>query len=68
MTDEAPAFRSARPATRSTTDLHYRSKGRSNAGRAKILAAPDDPTDWPLWRERLAAWREDLAPGYDGAT
>ena len=37
---------------------------------AKILAAPDDPADWPLWRERLAAWREDARAriGYDGAT
>jgi formylglycine-generating enzyme len=24
---------------------------------AKILAAPDDPADWPAWRDRLAAWR-----------
>src|SRR6266508_4624335 len=25
---------------------------------AKIFAAPDSPTDWPRWRERLAEWRE----------
>ena len=24
---------------------------------AKIFAAPDDPADWPRWRERLAEWR-----------
>jgi sulfatase modifying factor 1 len=24
---------------------------------AKTLAAPDDPADWPLWREQLARWR-----------
>lgn len=26
---------------------------------AKIFAAPDDPADWPAWRERLSAWRHD---------
>ena len=25
---------------------------------AKILAAPDDPADWPAWRDALARWRE----------
>ncbi|WP_440710938.1 SUMF1/EgtB/PvdO family nonheme iron enzyme [Herbiconiux sp. YIM B11900] len=25
---------------------------------AKIFAAPDDPADWPAWREDLARWRE----------
>jgi formylglycine-generating enzyme len=24
---------------------------------AKIIAAPEDPADWPRWREELAAWR-----------
>jgi formylglycine-generating enzyme len=24
---------------------------------AKVLAAPDDPSLWPRWRERLHAWR-----------
>lgn len=27
--------------------------------RAKIIAAPDDPADWPAWRERLTQWRDD---------
>jgi hypothetical protein len=26
---------------------------------AKILAAPDDPVDWPTWREQLSRWRRD---------
>lgn len=26
---------------------------------AKIFAAPDDPADWPAWREDLAAWRDE---------
>ncbi|WP_323101323.1 SUMF1/EgtB/PvdO family nonheme iron enzyme [Intrasporangium sp. YIM S08009] len=25
----------------------------------KILAAPDDPADWPRWREQLARWRDE---------
>ncbi len=35
---------------------------------AKIIAAPDDPADWPAWREQLAAWREDARARirYDG--
>jgi hypothetical protein len=35
---------------------------------AKILAAPDDPADWPAWREALARWRAEAALriGYDG--
>jgi formylglycine-generating enzyme required for sulfatase activity len=24
---------------------------------AKIFAAPDDPADWPAWRDQLARWR-----------
>jgi hypothetical protein len=36
---------------------------------AKILAAPDDPADWPDWRVRLAAWREEARArtAYDGS-
>jgi hypothetical protein len=34
---------------------------------AKIIAAPDDPADWPAWRERLADWREQARAGYDGS-
>ena len=29
------------------------------ADRAKILAAPDDPGDWPAWRDQLNRWRDD---------
>ena len=34
---------------------------------AKILAAPDDPADWPAWRHTLARWREEARDGYDGS-
>ena len=36
---------------------------------AKIFAAPDDPADWPAWREALARWRDEAAAriGYDGS-
>ncbi|MGV8912451.1 MAG: SUMF1/EgtB/PvdO family nonheme iron enzyme [Rhodoglobus sp.] len=36
---------------------------------AKIFAAPEDPTEWPAWREALAAWRRDARErlNYDGA-
>jgi sulfatase modifying factor 1 len=35
----------------------------------KILAAPDDPRDWPAWREALAEWRAGalVRTGHDGA-
>jgi formylglycine-generating enzyme len=33
---------------------------------AKIIAAPDDPSEWPAWRERLAAWRTSARVGYGG--
>lgn len=35
---------------------------------AKILAAPDDPSDWPAWREQLARWRDEARArmGYRG--
>ncbi|SDC99693.1 SUMF1/EgtB/PvdO family nonheme iron enzyme [Glycomyces harbinensis] len=26
---------------------------------AKIFAAPEDPADWPAWREDLTAWRDE---------
>src|SRR5437867_4879186 len=26
---------------------------------AKILAAPDDPAEWPAWRDALARWRTE---------
>ncbi len=36
---------------------------------AKILAAPDDPAEWPRWREQLVAWRADALErtGHTGA-
>ncbi|MFI2651278.1 SUMF1/EgtB/PvdO family nonheme iron enzyme [Micromonospora fulviviridis] len=35
---------------------------------AKIFAAPDDPADWPAWREQLTRWRADARArlGYTG--
>ncbi|MEV4755413.1 SUMF1/EgtB/PvdO family nonheme iron enzyme [Micromonospora sp. NPDC049559] len=35
---------------------------------AKIFAAPDDPADWPAWRERLHRWRAGARQrvAYDG--
>jgi sulfatase modifying factor 1 len=36
---------------------------------AKILAAPDDPAEWPDWREALARWRTEARAriGYDSS-
>jgi Sulfatase-modifying factor enzyme 1 len=36
---------------------------------AKILAAPDDPEDWPAWRASLTRWRVEAAAryAYDGS-
>ena len=36
---------------------------------AKIFAAPDDPADWPAWREALTRWRAEAVErvGYDDA-
>ena len=36
-------------------------------GSAKIIAAPDDPRDWPAWRDALARWRDGARSGYDGS-
>jgi hypothetical protein len=35
----------------------------------KILSAPDDPADWPAWRDRLTRWREEARRrvGHDGS-
>ncbi|MCS5732804.1 formylglycine-generating enzyme family protein [Herbiconiux daphne] len=35
---------------------------------AKIFAAPDDPAEWPAWRQALARWRDEAHArlGYDG--
>jgi hypothetical protein len=35
--------------------------------RAKIIAAPDDPGDWPEWRAALHRWRDRARAGYDGS-
>jgi hypothetical protein len=35
--------------------------------RAKIISAPDDPADWPAWRDALARWRDAARTGYDGS-
>ena len=37
--------------------------------RAKIVAAPDDPAEWPAWRDALLRWRDEARAriGYDGA-
>jgi hypothetical protein len=36
---------------------------------AKILAAPDDPADWPVWRSTISRWADDARrrTGYTGA-
>jgi hypothetical protein len=40
---------------------------RDELDRAKIFAAPDDPAEWPAWRDALADWREQARGGYDGS-
>jgi formylglycine-generating enzyme len=37
--------------------------------RAKIIAAPDHPDDWPAWRSALTRWRDEARErtGYDGS-
>jgi sulfatase modifying factor 1 len=35
--------------------------------RAKIIAAPDDPAEWPAWRDALEGWRDRARRGYDGS-
>ncbi|HYJ67841.1 MAG TPA: SUMF1/EgtB/PvdO family nonheme iron enzyme [Nocardioidaceae bacterium] len=32
---------------------------------AKILAAPDDPVDWPAWRDALRRWRSEARERID---
>ncbi len=34
--------------------------------RAKIFAGPDDPADWPAWRDKLAEWRAQAAERVPG--
>ncbi|GAB3932631.1 hypothetical protein GCM10027614_02170 [Micromonospora vulcania] len=40
----------------------------STLDEAKIFAAPDNPADWPAWREQLTRWRADAREriGYTG--
>ena len=42
--------------------------GPSVLDEAKIIAAPEDPSQWAAWRESLRAWRTEAAEriGYDG--
>ncbi len=42
--------------------------GMSELDDAKILAAPDDPRDWPDWRRQLHRWRDEARSrvAYDG--
>ena len=70
MTDEAPAFDPLVPRPIDRPTFVPLEGPLDVLDGAKILAAPDDPADWPFWRERLAAWREDARArmGYDGAT
>jgi Sulfatase-modifying factor enzyme 1 len=37
---------------------------------AKIFSAPDDPADWPVWRDALRRWRAEAAARieYDGSS
>jgi sulfatase modifying factor 1 len=37
---------------------------------AKVIAAPDDPADWPAWRASLERWRAEAAEriAYDGGS
>ena len=48
-----------RPIDRPTA---VRSRRRSNLDGAKIIAAPDDPADWPAWRGRSRAGVTRRAP------
>ena len=59
MTDEAPAFDPLVPRPIDRPTVVPLEGPLDVLDGAKILAAPDDPADWPAWRERLAAWRED---------
>jgi hypothetical protein len=34
------------------------------ADKAKIFAAPDDPADWPAWRDQLHRWRDSARTRY----
>ena len=71
---EHPARAAARPARAAAdrpADRRAARPGRRSRAldAAKIFAAPDDPADWPAWRDALTRWREEAAAriGYDGA-
>ena len=57
MTDDDPLLR-PRPIDLPTTLPLDGPIDAEAADGAKIFAAPDDPADWPRWRERLADWRD----------
>jgi hypothetical protein len=38
----------------------------STLDEAKIFAAPDDPAEWPAWRDALTRWRAGARAGYPG--
>ena len=57
MTDADPLLH-PRPIDRPTTLPLDGSIDAEAADAAKIVAAPDDPADWPRWRERLTDWRD----------
>ena len=65
------ATRPARPAADRPADRRAARPGRGLdvLDAAKILAAPDDPADWPAWRASLERWRVEAAEriAYDGA-
>ena len=63
VTSGRGAARPARPAADRPADGRAARAGRRSTALdgAKILAAPDDPADWPAWREALARWRDEAA-------
>ena len=61
VTSGRSAARPARPAADRPADGRAARPGRRPRALdgAKILAAPDDPADWPAWREALRRWRDE---------
>ncbi|HTQ10705.1 MAG TPA: SUMF1/EgtB/PvdO family nonheme iron enzyme [Fimbriimonadaceae bacterium] len=33
-----------------------------------LISAPNDPKEWPAWRQGLDRWRDEARKGYDGST
>jgi sulfatase modifying factor 1 len=54
-----PPFYGPRPLDRETAVPLDPSADLSVLDEAKVFAAPDDPGEWPAWREQLRRWRED---------